>query len=314
MTTSDGDNLYIEDADYCGYVATNDIPEGSRVLSMSKPGYHTAHVLTVVEDEDIVFEEFLEPNTDPQPPMPEIAMDEPVIDLNNGMVTLTGHMYYTDCAGDQQGIYVHQGEEHLMGVDPVDSSFHQVIILAYGVNEIVLRSTNATGTVLSDKITVEYYPEWDFRVTLTWDTNNTDIDLHVWEPNLVDHCYWWVDFSTHLGLDIDILYGYGPENITPLTDTVPVGVYPVAVDYYYDHDDDYYVDQPTTCYVTLRLNPGTPFEEIVQFSHVLTFADTMDYYPVQYDTASWWRPCDVVALDNGLMTWQEPDLSLVLWE
>ncbi len=313
MTTSDGDNLYMADADFCGFLATSDVPDGSRVLSFTKPGYHSAHVLTVVGGDDIIIEEFLEPFLDDQPEMPEITLNEPAVDIINGMVGISGYMLNMDCFGNQVGVYVHQGEEHLMGVDNYTGEFHQIVFLAYGVNEIVVRATNATGTVLSDKIIIEYYPAWDFRITLTWDTDDSDMDIHVWEQDLFNHCYYSNTTTPHLGLDIDILYGFGPENITPITDELPEGVYPIAVNYYADHDDDFYEDQPTTNFVTLRLNPGTPFEEIVIFDYLLTFENFNSDYPVQYSTASWWRPCDLVVHDTGIVTWQEPDFSFQLF-
>ncbi len=311
MTTSDGDSLYTAEADYCGYFSTGDVPDGSRVFSLAKPGYHTIHTMSIVATEDIVLEVFLPINPGDQPEMPVIDLNEPDINLITGIVELTGTIQNLDCLDSQRGVYVHQEFEYLMAVEE-DGSFHQAVILAYGENTIVVRGTNATGTVLSDKITVEYYPDWNFRITLTWDTDETDIDLHVWEPNLSEHCYWFVDYSEHLELDYDDVYGYGPENITPTTDDLPIGDYPVAVDYY--SGDDLGTDLPTTCFVTLRLNVGTPSEVVIQFEHLLTVADFMDYYPVQYNTESWWRPCDLVMLDTGVMTWQEPDFSYVLYE
>jgi len=312
MTTSDGENLYTADADYCGFFTSGDVPEGSRVLSLTGPGYHTVHALTVVESENIVLERNLPVNPGDQPEMPVIEMNEPIVDLVTGIAIISGMIHNLDCLDLQRGIYVHQSEEHLMAVDEVDDTFEQAVILTYGVNEIVVRATNATGTVLSDKITVEYYPEWNFRITLTWDTDETDIDLHIWEPDLNEHCYWYNDWSAHLQLDYDDVQGYGPENITPISDDVPEGIYPVAVDYYSGDDAGYAID--TSCFVTLRLNVGTPSEEIVQFSHMLTEVDYNDNYPVQYDTDSWWRVCDMIMQPSGIITWQPPDYNYVLWE
>lgn len=310
MTTSDGDNLYIKEADYCGFFGTNEVPHGSRVFSFSRPGYHTDHVLSTVSDEPIVFDIYLNENPSEQPPMPVIEVEEPEINLIDGIATISGFMHNMDCFDNQVGVYVHQGYEYLMDIDNFDGSFSQAVILTYGHNEIVLRATNATGTVLSDKIEIDYFPEWNFRVTLTWDSE-TDMDLHMWEPDLIEHCYWLGDdFSAHLELDHDIITpGFGPENITPLypSEDMPEGVYPIAVDYYSGY-------VPVTCYITLRLNVGTPDEEMIQFEHVLTESDYMDYYPVTETTASWWRACDLVIEPGGFVTWQEADTSLVLYE
>jgi len=305
MTTSDGDSLYIEEADYCGFWTSDEIPDGSRVFSLTKPGYYSQHILSVVQTENMVIEEFLTSSMIGDPEMPIVEVNEPIIDIVGGFATISGHIYNLDCETDQVGVYVHQGQEYLMDVDDMDNSFNHTIILAYGVNEIVVRGTNATGTVLSDKITIEYYPDWNFRVTLTWDTA-TDMDLHMWEPGLSEHCYWIPLTSSHLVLDHDIIPGYGPENITPLSDDLPVGVYPIAVDYYSGYE-------AVTCVVTLRLNVGTPSETTIQFDHVLTVPDYMEY-PVQNTTETWWRVADLVMDEYGVMTWQEADTSLILYE
>src|SRR4051812_38444876 len=50
------------------------------------------------------------------------------------------------------------------------------------------------------------------RATLTWDTDDTDIDLHVWDAD-GNHAYFADQQAIpDSELDIDILYGFGPEN------------------------------------------------------------------------------------------------------
>ncbi len=305
MTTSDGDNLYVEEADYCGFWTSDEIPDGSRVFSLTKPGYYTEHLLSVVQTENMIIEKYLNPSFLEEPVMPTVEVNPPDVDLMVGIANITGIIQNLDCEFDQVGVYVHQGQEYLMDVDDFSGSFDHDIILAYGTNEVMVRGTNAAGTVMSEKFLIDYFPDWNFRVTLTWDTP-TDMDLHMWEPGLTQHCYWIPLTSSHLVLDNDIIPGYGPENITPLTDALPEGVYPIAVDYYSGYEI-------VTCVVTLRLNVGTPSETMIQFDHQLTVPDYMEY-PVQNTTETWWRVADLVMNDAGVMTWQEADTSLILWE
>ncbi|MCX6645983.1 MAG: hypothetical protein NTY09_06465 [bacterium] len=313
LTTSNGVDLFQPIADYCGFYATSDIPQGSRVFSVTKPGYYSNHAMSVVSDEDIIYNIALAPNPNDPPDPPLIVVNEDMsIDLTTGVVVINGTMSNMDCFSNQVGVYIHQGNEYIMDVDDFDDSFETAILLSYGTNVICFRATNATATVLSDPIEIEYYPEWNFRITLTWDTDQTDIDLHVWEPDWGQHCYYMTDFTTHLELDVDDVYGYGPENITPTTDSVPEGVYPIAVNYY--AGDDYEVDIPTTATLTLRLNLGTPYEEIKQFQYMLTMANNNSGYPINSDTASWWRPCDLVMGPDGIAAWQPPDPTYYLPE
>lgn len=310
VTTSDGTNLFEYDSDFCGYFATSGIPDGQRVLSITKPGYYSRHALTTVGVEDVILDESLHKNEGPIPPMPILEVDPPSINLVSGIAVITGHMHNMDGFEDLVGVYVHQGQEYLMDVNDATDAFQQAVILAYGTNEIVLRATNASGTVLSSKIIVDYFPAWNFRITLTWDTDETDIDLHVWEPDLSEHLSYVTDFTAHLELDYDDVQGFGPENVTPTTDILPVGVYPIAVNYYSGDDSGY--DIPTTCFITLRLNPGTPEEQLVVFDYELTYSSNNTGYPINYNSTDWWRPCDVVVLDGGIITWQTADLSIAL--
>jgi Ca-activated chloride channel family protein len=49
----------------------------------------------------------------------------------------------------------------------------------------------------------------DLRIVMAWDTNDTDIDLHVTEPNL-EHCFYGHQRTALGGLcSTDFIYGYG---------------------------------------------------------------------------------------------------------
>jgi hypothetical protein len=69
------------------------------------------------------------------------------------------------------------------------------------------------------------------QVNLTWDTNNTDVDLYVTEPNGNTIYYARSSSSTGGQLDRDDTNGYGPENIYWLQEA-PDGDYKVSVNYY----------------------------------------------------------------------------------
>lgn len=50
------------------------------------------------------------------------------------------------------------------------------------------------------------------RATLTWDTDDTDVDLHIWDE-FGNHAYWLDQTAVDSGrLSTDILYGFGPEH------------------------------------------------------------------------------------------------------
>jgi len=104
-------------------------------------------------------------------------------------------------------------------------------------------------------------PPAALRVTLTWDTGGTDVDLWVTDP-AGESCGWsHSSTSSGLNLDFDDTDGYGPENIT--TTSASVGTYAVRVHYYSDHDSEN--PTPTGCTVVVRLNEGTPQQTVTTY-------------------------------------------------
>jgi len=159
--------------------------------------------------------------------------------------------------------------------------------------------TNADVVFLKDSI-VDRVDGFSFKATLTWDTDDTDVDLHVWDPS-GRHVY-FVDMKQGSAeLDFDDLFGYGPENITVYKPAVP-GRYAIAVNYYNDRDI-----YNTDVEVRVLASPGTELETAGIFSHTLSYSDGM-VLPVS-EGPSWWRPCDVYVDANGTAVIRSPDLS-----
>jgi len=119
-------------------------------------------------------------------------------------------------------------ESRLMNVGS-SGSFSQEIVLASGENTIWIEFEDANNNVIgrTEKITLNAdIPVMDIKVVLTWDSE-TDLDLHVIDPNGED-CYFF-HMRTEIGgsLDIDDVDGYGPETFT-LENAIP-GDYTVEV-------------------------------------------------------------------------------------
>lgn len=118
----------------------------------------------------------------------------------------------------------------------------------------------------------------DFRATLFWDTNGTDVDLWVTDPT-GEKCY-FANRNTASGLELDVddVTGYGPENITGEMD-LPPGQYLVQVHYYSDHGTNLASD----CTVVITLLEGTPQETITSFDQVLTDNQVWSVCTVTWD-------------------------------
>lgn len=111
----------------------------------------------------------------------------------------------------------------------------------------------------------------DLVITLWWDTNLTDIDLHVNDGYA--HCYYRTpnvgDVSRgQMVLDYDDTNGYGPEHVT-VDRVVGTQEYQIRVYYYADHNDSE-TTTPTPCHVTAQVAG----EQVLSASHTLSSAST----------------------------------------
>lgn len=90
----------------------------------------------------------------------------------------------------------------------------------------------------------------DIRIVLNWDTDNSDMDLHVFDPNN-EECYYNHD-RTKIGgmLPNDYTGGYGPEEF--LLKKAKKGVYKISADYFGSREQT--LIGPTTIYLDIFTN------------------------------------------------------------
>ncbi|MCX7704258.1 MAG: DUF2135 domain-containing protein [Planctomycetota bacterium] len=126
-------------------------------------------------------------------------------------------------------------------------------VLAPGENVLSVYAENKAGVGADTVYLFSSAPRKDLRVTLTWDTIYTDMDLWVSDPN-GEKCY-YENTETKIGgsLDTDETNGYGPETFT-LSRCVK-GPYTVQVHYFGGGKE------PTFCKVEVVKKEGTPQEE-----------------------------------------------------
>lgn len=97
----------------------------------------------------------------------------------------------------------------------------------------------------------------DVRITISWTSNNNDIDLWVIDPN-GEKCY-YQNKRTAIGgkMSTDFTNGYGPEEFS--LKTVTRGYYTVFVNYFGESRQT--ITGPVTLYATLTTNYGRPNEK-----------------------------------------------------
>ena len=97
----------------------------------------------------------------------------------------------------------------------------------------------------------------DLRISMAWDLDLTDVDLHVFEPN-GEHAYYGQNQTSGGGLvSRDFRQGYGPEEY--VRRKAAAGDYIVKAHYYGSHQQD--VAGACTVIVHVTVNFGRPNEQ-----------------------------------------------------
>jgi uncharacterized protein YfaP (DUF2135 family) len=204
-------------------------------------------------------------------------------------------------------------------VDPDTGDFSVTLSLNAGTNELGFVTSGLVGNnrlvevLNTQKQPFKIIDNLDaaaILVTLTWDTDQTDLDLYVTDPTGATS--WYGGHTTPDGgdLDYDVQYGYGPEHWTlSYGDTIRWGSnYTVRVHYYTDHSACTYCDpvvpvRPTGWTATVLVYENTPRMATYTFSGVLADADPGNASPGSHGS-DWNDVCTITPV-------QAPGSSMV---
>ena len=137
-----------------------------------------------------------------------------------------------------------------------DGTFSRPFAFGAGSNSVELRTASGTRKRVQFYDAYAGKPQARLRAVLAWDTDDTDLDLHVISPG-GSHAYYGNRIAPDGGaLDVDVTTGYGPEiysNAAPQS-----GTYLVYVNYYGSGED---ADHVTVARVTIITDAGTLHEK-----------------------------------------------------
>jgi uncharacterized protein YfaP (DUF2135 family) len=148
-------------------------------------------------------------------------------------------------------------------IDVRGGHFSATIVVSKGSNSIEVIASNIHGTGSSSVNFYSDVPAVDMQVVLNWDTNGTDVDLHVTDPS-DEECF-FSHKTTKMGgrLDVDDTDGHGPEVFT--LSHAGHGEYLVEAKYYSSHEHP-----QTKCVVQVILFEGSDRERRLEFEKILT--------------------------------------------
>lgn len=202
-------------------------------------------------------------------------------------VTLTGNLTGSLNSATSLIAYV-KGVPQL--VSPSSGAFSATLPVSSGINTIVLFAgvniaqqsnwyKNAATLIIDVNGT---FSPATLLTTLTWNQDDSDVDLYVTEPPPSGASAWYASKVTaqRLALDFDNTHGFGPEHTTlttsgPNAGTVLPGVYPIAVHYYSDHG----VSKTVTGTVTIVVNEGQPNQKVASKSFTITTSNSANDQP-----------------------------------
>lgn len=241
----------------------------------------------------------------PDNEFPEITFDAPEEGevITEKSVVISGTVdggNYQGQAGEKFMHWYHQNEkgglEHVRGAVNDDGTFEQELPVVPGDNTINVLLAGADPDdewagydSISFKATV--MPA-DLITTLTWARGQSDIDLHVTDPE-GNHVYYSnMTAPTGANLDFDNTSGYGPEHYTISSaegDRMPEGKYKVEVVYYGDYDENYDADRPIPWTITMRwvkmIIPSTGekiWESVTKSGTLTSVGQTQHVYDIEF--------------------------------
>jgi len=248
-TNPNGASLYLNGTklDYTSPYTIEDLSAGYYVVGVYVKGYNEVWEEIFLSADTTIYE-ILEV---PSYPTPTFYINSP----EDGEIIDDDHFFLSGYVNDYLGNYAIlniNGDEQTIEVDGF-GDFHQYINVYDEVNEFFLRATNSFGnTGISDDITVYAGTgERELTIEITWNTDATDLDLHIWDP-FDNYCFYGDIYGIPNGaLQIDD-NGYGPEIF--LQQPISIGTYRVKAHFYDGYDES----NPTSAIVEIRLD-GTSY-------------------------------------------------------
>lgn len=165
--------------------------------------------------------------------LPVITLDqtlEPVFSTTEALLTLSGIASFEGAVMDGQTVIIsHNGVDSYQATN-FNGFFDGAIALKRGQNTVSVRTTASNGQTFSTPTYVITLGSPDITINLSWNTNESDLDMHVFDPDGAHAWFGELSGIPNGMIDRDDVDGFGPEIFT--LSNPPNGTYRVNVDSY----------------------------------------------------------------------------------
>ena len=230
LTEPEGASIYVDSVDtgVLSPALLQGVDFGERNLKLYLDGFNEVFLdVQLFPDTGAVVHEGLAIT---QGPVPSISLDQDLSSISStteAQLVLSGSVSFEGQALTSQLVVFSLNGRDTIDVTDTQGFFDGAVVLRRGLNQLQLRTTGPNGQTFATEVYEITLGSPDITATLTWDTDETDIDLHVFDPD--GRHAWYGDLGGIPGgmLDRDDTDGRGPEIFT-LSDPKP-GTYSVNV-------------------------------------------------------------------------------------
>ena len=202
----------------------SDILEDTEALEHESTNVDDMFEEEITKNETISLEDMLEDTEDVKLLVGSIPRN-----TQNNIVEITGQVKNVSSIDNSKVTFKINGLTQTVYLNK-NGSFSNKVVLFNGDNNIDV-VYESLGVVKKKSFTIKSStPPVKARFTLTWDSSDSDMDLHVYGPS-GDHCYFSNRGTSNMNLDVDNTKRYGPENISVKLQQQP-GKYKVYIKHY----------------------------------------------------------------------------------
>ena len=258
------------------------VTAGQHDIKLFLPTFNELFIPVQVEPGGTTVSDILTPIATP---VPEILLDTPIQDglhVTESVLPLIGAVLDEGLPLPNSVLVLSLNGQDTLEMTDSQGRFNSAVVLLPGQNTLELRANGAnlnTGILGPFTITLG---SPDISIRLNWNTNTTDLDLHVFDPSGNHAFYGNLGAIPGGNIDRDDVDGFGPEVFT-LTNPPP-GTYRVAVDAYRLTDPDTGTLVPSTGQLSVVL--GTT--QIFAGSYAFTAEDFNATNGTGSSTAAFW--------------------------